>query len=56
MLDVAIEKHAVQIGPRFAISFQRTLRIPDDNRTYPLPPGLGVFPIRKVEDFKDCLP
>ena len=24
------------------ISFQRTLRIPDDNRAYSLPPGLGV--------------
>ena len=28
------------------ISFQRTLRIPDDNREYPLPPGLGRFPLR----------
>src|SRR4051812_40872138 len=27
------------------ITFQRTLRIPDDGREYPLPPGLGVFPI-----------
>ena len=26
------------------IGFQRTLRIPDDNRDYPLPPGLGAFP------------
>lgn len=28
-----------------SIDFQRTLRIPDDNREYPLPPGLGRFPI-----------
>ena len=27
------------------ISFQRTLRIPDDNRAYSLPPGLGRFPL-----------
>ena len=26
---------------RLAIDFQRTLRIPDDGKTYPLPPGLG---------------
>lgn len=26
------------------IQFQRTLRIPDDNKTYPLPPSLGQFP------------
>ena len=25
------------------IGFQRTLRIPDDDRDYPLPPGLGRF-------------
>ncbi len=30
------------------IDFQRTLRIPDDNREYPLPPGLGRFPAEHV--------
>lgn len=38
------------------IDFQRTLRIPDDNREYPLPPGLGQFPIEHVDDFADTLP
>ena len=38
------------------ISFQRTLRIPDDGKTYPLPPGLGNFPIRRLEDCRDRLP
>jgi hypothetical protein len=38
------------------IAFQRTLRIPDDERTYPLPPGLGNFPLRHVDDFGDRLP
>ncbi len=33
------------------ISFQRTLRIPDDGKDYPLPPGLGRFPLRHVDDF-----
>ncbi len=44
---------------RFAecgIEFQRTLRIPDDDRTYPLPPGLGRFPLRHLDDFADRLP
>ena len=27
---------------KLTIEFQRTLRIPDDDNTYPLPPGLGV--------------
>lgn len=43
MLDVIIEEYAIRIGQRFAVSFHRTLRIPDDGRTYPLPPGLGMF-------------
>jgi hypothetical protein len=38
------------------ITFQRTLRIPDDGNTYPLPPGLGQFPIRKVQDYADRVP
>ena len=37
------------------IDFQRTLRIPDDNREYPLPPGLGSFPLEHVEDHSDRL-
>ena len=38
------------------IDFQRTLRIPDDNRDYPLPPGLGRFPLRHVDDHADRVP
>ena len=32
------------------IEFQRTLRIPDDNREHYLPPGLGRFPLSRVDD------
>ncbi len=39
-----------------SISFQRTLRIPDDDRSYPLPPGLGDFPLRHIDDYEDRLP
>jgi hypothetical protein len=38
------------------IGFQRTLRIPDDGRTYPLPAGLGRFPLRHVDDFSMTVP
>lgn len=41
---------------RLDIAFQRTLRIPDDDRTYPLPPGLGCFPLRHVDDFSARVP
>ena len=43
-------------GTHFALDLQRTLRIPDDNRDYPLPPGLGTFPLLHVDDFADALP
>ena len=39
-----------------AIDFQRTLRIPDDNRAYDLPPGLGRFPLSRVDDYPDNMP
>lgn len=38
------------------VQFQRTLRIPDDDRRYPLPPGLGAFALRHVDDFAENLP
>lgn len=38
------------------ITFQRTLRIPDDDNIYPLPPGLGSFPLRHVDDFAKTVP
>ena len=34
------------------ITFQRTLRIPDDGKDYPLPAGLGCLPLRYIEDCK----
>ena len=38
------------------IDFQRTLRIPDDGSDYSLPPGLGSFSLRHVDDYADRLP
>ena len=38
------------------IKLQRTLRIPDDGHDYPLPPGLGAFPLRHVDDFLETVP
>ena len=38
------------------IAFQQTLRIPDDGQTYPLPTGLGAFPLPSVDDFAGTAP
>ena len=47
-----------QVHPKakLRIEFQRTLRIPDDGNDYPLPPGLGRFPLRHVDDFTANVP
>ena len=39
----------------FVVQLQRTLRIPDDGKIYPLPAGLGAFPLRHVDDFSDTV-
>ena len=39
-----------------SIQFQRTLRIPDDGKHYPLPPGMGHFPLRLVDDYPATIP
>ncbi len=56
MLTVRLEGNRVHIGDRFAVSFQRTLRIPDDGNSYPLPPGLGLLPVHAVADYPGRTP
>lgn len=56
MLKVKIRKKSIAIGKHTKITFQRTLRIPDDGNTYPLPPGLGTFPVCKIADYEDRVP
>lgn len=56
MLEAKTNGRAICIGDKLSLVFNRTLRIPDDGKTYPLPPGLGTFPIFHVADYKDKLP
>ncbi len=44
------------VGRHAKISFNRTLRIPEDGKTYPLPAGMGRLPIHRVEDYADKVP
>jgi hypothetical protein len=41
---------------KLSISFQRTCRIPDDGKNYPLPASLGQFPLRHVDDYAKRAP
>jgi hypothetical protein len=50
-----IDRRRTSIG-NLGIEFQRTLRIPDDGKIYPLPAGFGCFPLRHVDDYEDTVP
>ncbi|NWF71070.1 MAG: hypothetical protein HXY40_18460 [Chloroflexi bacterium] len=56
MLKVQVKDNRLVFGEGFSLTFERTLRIPDDGKSYPLPPGLGHFPIHKVEDYAQTVP
>ncbi len=51
-----LSEDVILIGERFSVNFQRTLRIPDDDQNYPLPAGLGRFPIHRVDEYEDQVP
>lgn len=53
---IAVVDDRVHVGERLVITFQRTLRVPDDGRDYPLPPGLGRFPVVRAKDHAAQLP
>lgn len=36
-------------APDCSVSFQRTIRVPDDGKERPLPPSLGRFPLGKIK-------
>ena len=44
------------VGNLTRITFNRTLRVPEDGKTYPLPAGLGRFPIHRATDFSARVP
>ena len=53
---LAISFPELPLQPRLTIDFQRTLRIPDDGRDYPLPPGFGSFPLHHIDDYAGRVP
>jgi hypothetical protein len=56
MNRIALRNDTLTLGDGLSLSFLRTLRIPDDGKTYPLPPGLGRFPVRRIDDHADRVP
>ena len=55
-LPLCIAKQQVRVGRHTTVSFNRTLRIPEDGNTYPLPAGFGTLPIYRVSDYAAKVP
>ncbi|WP_043649208.1 hypothetical protein [Nocardia thailandica] len=55
MTEVTISGDALELAGGAQVRFVRTLRLPETG-TYPLPPGLGHFPLRRVADYADTVP
>lgn len=55
-LPIAIHDDEVCVGKHARISFNRTLRIPEDGKAYPLPAGFGRLPVLRVEEYADRIP
>jgi hypothetical protein len=55
-LTITVTRDRLRFGDGLEVTFQRTLRIPDDGEEYPLPPGLGTFPLRRIDDLGDRVP
>jgi hypothetical protein len=56
VLPLCIAKQEVRVGRHTTVSFNRTLRIPEDGNTYPLPAGFGTLPIYRVSDYAAKVP
>ncbi|OMC34361.1 hypothetical protein A5740_00965 [Mycobacterium sp. GA-1841] len=53
-LDVKVVDDQLVLGP-VSVGFERTLRIPETG-LHPLPPSVGSFPLRRVQDYPDRVP
>ncbi|MGX1913725.1 hypothetical protein ACWIID_33530 [Streptomyces phaeochromogenes] len=52
---VRIDGNQLRLAGGVQVRFIRTLRLPETG-THPLPPGLGEFPLRRVEDYPETVP
>ena len=51
MPSVRIAADRLVFDGGFALRLERTLRVPNDGRSYPLPPSLGPFPLYRTADY-----
>jgi hypothetical protein len=51
-----LEGDALRLGSRLAVRFHKTLRVPDDDKSYPLPPTFGPFRLYRAADYQGRVP
>ena len=55
-MKISIEKSYIDFehgGDTLSVTLHRTLRLPEDGRAHNLPPSLGAFPCKRVEDYRE---
>jgi hypothetical protein len=50
-LDCKLVSDNIVVNRDLRISFQRTIRVPDNQQVSYLPPSLGTFPLSKVSQY-----
>jgi hypothetical protein len=53
---VVVHDGGIRFGRWLAVCFHRTLRVPDDGGSYPLPPTFGRFPLYPCANYQDRVP
>jgi hypothetical protein len=43
-------------GNSLSVKFHRTFRLPEDGNTHALPPSVGGFPVKRVDDYRSKVP
>lgn len=51
-----IKNDLIEFDNGFKIKLNRTIRIPEDGNAHGLPPSMGNFPMKRIEDYKDKVP
>lgn len=58
-MDVRSQNGAVTFSSELdslRVTLHRTLRLPEDDKTHALPPSLGHFPVKLVDEYKNAVP
>jgi hypothetical protein len=50
---IELESNHFRFNDDLVVTFQRTIRVPDNQQTSKLPPSLGAFPLKAVSGYAD---